>query len=69
MSKPLAKTPGPIDSDAIAWAVREVLIGQITGEVSPMPAVSRSWAIAVKLTACAVLLSGLWQIGAALGWN
>ncbi|WP_373506348.1 hypothetical protein [Aestuariivirga sp.] len=71
MAKPIVKTPGPIDADAIAWAVRETLLGQMTQEpdVSPMPAVSKAWIAAVKLAGLVLVLAALRLIGAAFGWN
>ena len=71
MAKPLARTPGPVDVDAIAWAVRETLLGQMTQEpdASPMPAVSRAWLAGVKLAGLVMVLASLRALGAAMGWN
>lgn len=69
MSKPLAKTPGPIDTDAIAWAVRETLLASREPEPSPMPAVSRLWRGMVLTLAMIVFLAMLSQWGKLMGWN
>lgn len=68
MAKPMVKTPGPIDTDAIAWAVRETLLGQMTQE-APQPATAGTWRTMVKLAAMVTMLAGLAAFGRAMGWN